>query len=53
LTRLISNVGLVNAREGCGLVGDERSGTLLYSFKNFLLDTARRELRRSVALVAL
>src|SRR5260370_8879220 len=31
----------------------ERSSTLLYSFEDFSLDTARRELRRSGALIAL
>jgi predicted ATPase/class 3 adenylate cyclase len=39
-------------RRGCSLAQD-RSSTLLYSFEDFTLDTARRELRRSGALIAL
>src|SRR5215831_13726801 len=35
------------------LVAAERSSTLLYSFEDFSLDTARRELRRGGALIAL
>jgi DNA-binding winged helix-turn-helix (wHTH) protein len=38
----------VNAR--VPLVADEWSSTLLYSFEDFSLDTARRQLRRSGAL---
>jgi hypothetical protein len=35
------------------LVADEWSSTLLYSFEDFSLDTARRELRRGGVLIAL
>src|SRR6267378_5630238 len=45
--------GSVNARVGGALLAYERSSTLLYSFEDFSLDTARRELRRSGVLIAL
>ena len=53
LTDMVLNVTLVNARVGMALAADEWSSTLLYSFEDFSLDTARRELRRGGALIAL
>jgi len=43
----------VNARVEVSLLADERSSSLIYSFEDFSLDTARRELRRGDALIAL
>jgi hypothetical protein len=52
LTEKVLNVRLMNARVVV-LLARERSSTLLYSFEDFSLDTARRELRRGGALIAL
>ena len=50
---MVVNVRLINAPVGMALAADEWSSTLLYSFEDFSLDTARRELRRGGALIAL
>ena len=49
---MVLNVRLVNACRGARLAY-EWSNKLLYSFEDFSLDTARRELRRSGALIPL
>ncbi len=53
MTAIVVNVRLVNAQ--VGVLSSRMSGVvhLLYSFEDFSLDTARRELRRSGALIAL
>ena len=43
----------VKERVEVSLLANERSSSLIYSFEDFSLDTARRELRRSGALIAL
>jgi TolB-like protein/DNA-binding winged helix-turn-helix (wHTH) protein len=53
LTDMVLNIRLVKARVGGAHLAYERSSRLLYSFEDFSLDTARRELRRSGALISL